>query len=301
MLKVLKWIGIVLGSLIGLVLLVALGLYVKARSEFNRTYNVEVPQISIPSDAAATERGQHLATVLCFECHGDDLGGQVPFADLGPIGTIDTPNLTKGQGGLGAQLTDEDFVRILTHGVKPNGKSVFIMPSTDFQYMSDQDLGDIIAYVRSLPPVDRTTAVKFTFMGNVMYGAGMFGNLLRASRIDHADRPPTPPAPGVTPEYGSYLVQINSCRDCHGLELSGGKSAEPGAPLAPNLTPGGELRAWTAEQFITTLRTGVTPSGMELKYMPWPYKGKMSDDELKAIWAYLTSLPELATTTEMVK
>lgn len=299
--KVLKWIGIVLGSIVGLALLVAVGLYIKSRSEFNRTYSVEARQITVPSDAAAIQRGRHLATVICMECHGDDLGGKVGFVDLGPIGSVDTPNLTKGTGGLGRELTDEDFVRVLTHGVKPNGTSVFIMPSTDFQYMSDQDLGDIIAYIRALPPVDRTTGGQFTFIGNAMYGAGAFGNLLRASRIDHDNRPPTPAAPGVTPEYGSYLVQINSCRDCHGQELSGGKSAEPGAPLAPNLTPGGELRAWTAEQFITTLRTGVTPSGMELKYMPWQYKGKMSDNELKAIWAYLTSQPELTTTTEMVK
>ena len=75
------------------------------------------------------------------------------------------------------------------------------------------------------------------------------------------------------------------------------ESAEPGAPLAPNLTPGGELRAWTEEQFITTMRTGVTPSGTEMNYMPWQYKGQMTDDELKAVWAYLMSLPELPTST----
>ncbi len=297
MLKVLKWIGIVVGSLIGLLLLALVVFYTKSRMEFNRTYEVQVPAVSIPADSAAVERGQHLATVMCFECHGDDMGGVTAFLDLGPMGVADTPNLTSGQGGLGGELSDADLLRVLMHGVKPNGKSVFLMPAENFQYMSDQDLGDLIAYIRSLPPVDRPTGGSLSFLGNAMYGAGIFGDLLVASSIDHASRPPAPPVPGVTVDYGDYLVRINGCRACHGRELAGGRSGEPGAPLAPNITPGGELRAWTVEQFITTMRSGVTPSGTQMNYMPWKYKGQMTDDELKAVWAYLSSLPELPTST----
>jgi mono/diheme cytochrome c family protein len=298
MLKVLKWFGIVLGAILGLILLALLAFYTKSRMEFSKTYAVEVPQFTVPADSAAVARGEHLATVLCLECHGDDMSGIPNWIDLGPLGAVDTPNLTPGQGGLGGELSDEDLVRVLLHGVKPDATSVFVMPSPDFHYLSDQDLGDVIAYIRSLPPVDRQTGGSFTFLGGAMYGAGMFGDLLQAPKIDHAGRPPAPPAPGVSAEYGGYLVRINSCRDCHGQELAGGRSSEPGAPLAPNLTPGGELRAWTEEQFITTLRTGVTPSGTEMKYMPWKYKGRMTDDELKAIFQYLSLLPALPTSTE---
>jgi mono/diheme cytochrome c family protein len=301
MLKVLKWIGIVVGSLLGLVLLALVVFYTKSRMEFNRTYEVQVPIVSIPTDAAAVERGRHLATVMCFECHGDDMGGIPAFLDLGPMGVADTPNLTAGQGGLGGEFSDEDFLRVLVHGVKPDGKSVFLMPAENFQYMSDQDLGDLIAYIRSLPPVDRETGGGLSFVGNAMYGAGLFGDLLVASIIEHASRPPAPPAPGVTVQYGDYLVRINGCRACHGEELAGGRSPESGAPLSPNLTPGGEMRVWTEAEFINTMRTGVTPSGTQMSYMPWEYKGQMTDDELKAIWAYLAALPELPTSTETVK
>lgn len=300
--KVLKWIGIVLGGLIGLVLLLALGLYAKARLEFSRKYDVQVESISIPTDAASVQRGQHLATILCMECHAADLGGKPDFFEGGALGSAASPNLTSGNSGLRAPLTTEDFVRVLRHGVKPDGTSVFLMPAQDFHYMGDADLGALIAYMESIPAVDRQTPephVRFAFVGNVMYGAGVFGHLLRASTIDQGDRPPAPPPAAVTPDYGAYLAQINGCHDCHGASMAGGKPGDPGSPLAPNLTPFGELSAWSQDQFISTLRTGVTPTGKELpdRFMPWKSKGQMTDDELKAVWAYLTSLPPLPSST----
>lgn len=243
--KILKWIGTVLGGLIALVLLVALVLYTKSRLEFSRKYDIQVEAVTVPADAAAIEHGQHLATTLCMECHAKDLGGTPNWFDGGPIGGANTPNLTSGKGGLGSQLTDKDLVRVLWHGVKPDGTSVFIMPAQDFYHMSDRDLGDLIAYIRSIPPVDREAAspqLHFTFLGNVMYGAGVFGNLLRAGEVDQVNRPVVP-EPGLSVEYGQYLVNINGCHDCHGAQLAGGKPGDPSSPLAPNLTPGGELRA----------------------------------------------------------
>ena len=299
--KVLKWIGIVLGSLIALIVLVALSLFVKSRLEFARKYDVQVGSVNVPTDAASIQHGQHLATILCMECHTKDLGGKPDWFDGGGLGGANTPNLTTGKGGLGSQLSDADFVRVLRYGVKPDGTSVFIMPSQDFANLSDKDLGDVIAYVRSVPPVDREASkpqLHFTFLGNVMYGAGVFGHLLRAGTIQQMDVPAAPP-PGVTAEYGKYLVTVNGCRDCHAAQLSGGKPGDPASPLAPNLTPGGELRAWSEADFLKALHTGVTPSGTKLpdEFMPWTYKGQMSDDELKAVWAYLQSLPPLTTST----
>ena len=298
--KVLKWVGIVLGGLIGLVLLLAVILFAKARVEFGTKYQVQVDSVAIPTDSASIERGHHLATILCMECHAADMGGDPHFFEGGALGSASAPNLTSGQGGLGADFTDADFVRVIRRGVKPDGTSVFIMASQNFVYLSDQDLGDLIAYIRALPPVDRQTPqphVRQTFLGGVLYGAGAFGHLLRASTIEQMGDIPAAPQPGLTADYGRYLVDINGCRDCHGAQLAGGKPSAPGSPLAPNLTPGGELRAWTEVDLINTLRTGVTPSGTHLpnEFMPWKFKGQMTDDELKAIWAYLQSLPSLPT------
>ncbi len=299
---ILKWIGIDLGSLIGLVLLAALGLYARSRVEFAKRYQVQAESIVVPTDVASIAHGKHLAAILCEECHQPDLGGDPRWFNGGALGVGATPNLTSGTGGLAAQFSDADFVRAIRHGVKPDGTSVFIMPSTDFAHLSDADLGALIAYIRSAPPVDRETPephARLSFLGNVMYGAGMFGHLLRADRIQQMGELPSAAQPGVTADYGEYLVTINGCRDCHGAQLAGGKAGDPSSPLAPNLTPGGELRAWSQADFINTLRTGVTPSGTPLpdQFMPWKNKGQMTDDELKAIWAYLQSLAPLTTST----
>jgi hypothetical protein len=106
------------------------------------------------------------------------------------------------------------------------------------------------------------------------------------------------PVVGANAAYGRYLSGL--CRSCHGPELTGGQPVEPGAPPAPSLTPGGELRRWTADGFISAMRTGTTPDGRQLDpmFMPWQSVGKLDDDELRALWLYLTSLPPQPTTGE---
>ena len=96
----------------------------------------------------------------------------------------------------------------------------------------------------------------------------------------------------MTVEYGKYLAI--TCTLCHGANLNGKTITTDAEYLAPNLTLGGEMKSWSEEDFIATMRTGVTPNGHQLKQvMPWKYFGQMTDDELKAVWMYLQSLPPL--------
>jgi mono/diheme cytochrome c family protein len=110
--------------------------------------------------------------------------------------------------------------------------------------------------------------------------------------IDHTASHPTSVPSGSTVEYGQYLV-TSTCVECHGAELNGAPFGPPGQEKpTPNLTQGGELVGWTEQDFANTLRTGVTPSGHQLnEEMPWQYFGQMNDDEIKAMWLYLKSLP----------
>jgi mono/diheme cytochrome c family protein len=296
--KILKWIGIVVGALVGLIVLALAGLYLSVESRFNKTYDITSEPVAISTDAASLEVGKHWAEIHCQACHGEDLGGGSFFEDPS-LGYVDAPNLTAGKGGIGAAYTDADWVRAIRHGVKANGQSVFIMPSNDFYYLSDADLGGIIAYVKSFPPVERETRPRsLAPFAKVLYSLGAFGNLLYAETIQHDVRPPAPPV-GVTVDYGEYLANAHGCPSCHGPQLNGAQPAEPGAPFAPNLTPGGELIGWSEADFVTALRTGVTPSGRQLSdSMPWQGLGKMTDDELKAVWMYLQSLPKLETATK---
>ena len=150
--------------------------------------------------------------------------------------------------------------------------------------------------MKTLPPVDRETRPRaLTPMAKVLYSLGAFGNLLYAETIQHDVRPTAPPV-GVTVDYGEYLSNANGCASCHGPQLNGAQPSEPGAPFAPNLTPGGDLAGWSEADFTATMRTGVTPSGQHLSdAMPWKDLGKMTDDELKAVWLFLHAQPKLET------
>jgi len=167
-------------------------------------------------------------------------------------------------------------------------------------HLSDQDLGSIIAYLKTVPPVDhKTNGNRFKPLAKILLAAGMLGQL-PVEAVGHETQV-TAPERGVSVEYGEYLVNINDCHLCHGPNLNGGPYPDPTiTKISPNLTPGGELGFWTEDDFINTLRTGKTPGGHELdgELMPWKYYGLFYDDELKAIWLYLQSLPKLAQYTE---
>ena len=292
-LKILKWVGITLGGLIGVIIIAAVVLYVIGSTKVNKTYDVEVVAVTVPTDDQAIERGRHFveAVALCQECHGENLGGDDLEED--PLfGTYSPRNLTPGRGGIGGTFSDIDYVRAIRHGIGKDGKALVIMPSEFYNKISDSDLGDIIAFLKSLPPVDNE--VPETSLGPLgRIFTVLESSLLPATLIDHEAPRPAEPQPGVTVEYGQYMAFM--CSLCHGDALSGGSvpGDEPDAPPAPNLTPGGGLARWSEADFINTLRTGTTPDGRSLdsEFMPWERFAKKTDDELKAIRMYLQSLP----------
>jgi mono/diheme cytochrome c family protein len=292
--KIFKWLSIGLGSLVGLILLMALVLLLIGNTRLNKTYDYPPSDITLPTDAASLEFGKHRVEVLCAGCHGTDLSGVENWFSAGPLGMIDSANLTTGEGGFGREATSaEDYVRTIRHGIDPEGKPIFMPAVVSSANLSDQDLATVIAYVKSVPPVDHITrGHNFTPLAKIMLAAGMLGKLPVES-VSHATQVAAP-AKGVSKEYGEYMVNTNDCRVCHGPKLNGGLFPDPTIQkISPNLTPGGELAGWTEDLFITTLRTGFTPGGRNLdnKFMPWQDYSKFYDDELKAIWLYLQSLP----------
>jgi cytochrome c553 len=251
------------------------------------TYAVTAPELQVPlGDAAAIERGRYLVhkVSLCTECHGEDLGGKLVTET--PITRIWGTNLTRGRGGIGATYTDADFVRALTHGVKKNGQSVIIMPSQDYKFTA-RDMGALIAYIRSVPPVDRE--VETTELGLLARALGVTNKfpLLTAELIDHqavAFAPDMDRSEAI--KGGEYVIATAGCRGCHGPALTG----EGGMPDAANLTPVG-IGGWTEADFKTAVRDGRRPNGsLILPMMPRIYK-EMPEEELGKIFAYLKSLP----------
>jgi cytochrome c553 len=285
---ILRW----LLRLILLVVLVIAGfvgyVYWRSSALMAKTYGVDVPDVIIPTDEASIARGKYLASKvsMCTECHGEDFGGKV-VQENAAFGRLVGNNLTRGRGGLGAKYRDDDFVRVLVHGVKRNGRSVIFMPSSDYRF-TEEDLGAIIAFLKSLPPVDRQPP-EMT-VGPMARALGIFTDfpLAPAEKIDHANvrfaelKNPTDPV-----SAGDYLVSTGGCRGCHGPDLAGGGGPPPGAS---NITPVG-LSGWTEKDFVSAIRDHKRPNGTAIdEAMPRVY-GQMSDEDLNKMFTYLKSVP----------
>ena len=294
--KLLKWIGISIGALVVL-LLVAVGVvYSVSTSRMEQKFNVTVKAPPIPSNAAALKEGQRLFISRgCVDCHGNNLAGKV-FVDDPLAGTVSGANLTKGKGGIGGTFTDADFVRAIRHGVAPDGRALIFMPSTDYYSMSDADIGAIIAYVRSVPAVDRPSlAPRIGPMARLLYLQGQMPFLVSAQVIDHSTKPSTA-APAATIEYGRYLGAM--CTGCHGFGYSGGSI--PGAPPqwapAANITPHpvAGIGKWSETDFAKALREAIRPDGKKLRE-PMATMSEnarqMTDTEVKALWMFLRTVP----------
>jgi mono/diheme cytochrome c family protein len=156
--------------------------------------------------------------------------------------------------------------------------------------MSDADFAALVAFLRQLPPVDRTTPPpNVRLVGRALFATNRLP-MIPAARIDHATVR-EPPAPGVTPEYGDYLATVGGCKGCHGPTLAGGPYGEPGAPPAANLTPTG-IGHYAEADFVRALRDGVRPDGSAIAaQMPVRFTKLMTDDEIRALFLYLRSVP----------
>ena len=293
--KVLKWIGIVLGSLIGLLLVVGTVMFLLGNARFNKTYEFPSSNIVLPTDESSLELGKHRVQSLCAGCHGEDLGGIENWFNSPPLGIVDTANLTSGKGGVGATYTDEDYVGAIRHGIDSQGKPIFMPAVVSTAFLSNEELGAIIAYIRTLPPVDRELkGERLSPVAKIMLTAGILGDL-PVELVNHATDVTAPPAEASV-AYGEYMVNSHDCRICHGPNLNGGPFPDPTVPvISPNITPGGEVAGWTEEEFINTIRTGVKPDGygMNPSLMPWMDYAKFYDHELQAIYMYLISLDAL--------
>jgi mono/diheme cytochrome c family protein len=272
--RFIRWTAIVLGGLFVLVALTGLVLYPIGMKKIDQTYpNIVVEAVNIPTDADAVGHGKHIATIwACTRCHGEDLSGRVitrdPLSGMVPLmGTISVPNLTSGKGGIATSYTDTDWVRAIRHGVMPEGSGEVLM--FNYSTMSDQDLGDLIAYLKQIPPVD--TDYPETSDGPVLPIVDAAGLLpTAAEKIGHDAPRPADPTPGATVEYGRYLSTI--CAACHGNTI------------------GSVVNKWNQEDFIQTFNTGVLPDGKQFgPTMSSDTFREMTDTELTALWLYFTS------------
>lgn len=283
---VFRWLAILLGSLLA-VILIGLGvIYFLSDRALNADYDIEPAALVIPeADSVIIADGERLVNVRsCTGCHGAALSGEVMIDEF-PMGRISASNLTSGEGGIAGRYTDDDWVRAIRHAVGPDGKPLMVMPSMEFVHLGRDDLATIISYIKQLPPVDWTPPENSVGpLARALYILTPGFPLLETDRIDHSLGLKDAPSMGVTPEYGEYMAV--SCIGCHGEDYAGKPSGPPGVPPSANLTA---LKDWSEEDFFRAVRDGVRPTGDTLHtFMPrWT---AVTDTELAAVWSFLGTL-----------
>jgi mono/diheme cytochrome c family protein len=295
-----KTLGKILGGIVLVVLMLLSTIFVFSTQTLNKHIEYSDASPPIPNDSASIARGRHLSRAIskCVDCHGDDLGGQVVFDAL-PMARVVAPNLTTGRGGIAGDRTDDDLLRAVRHGIGVGGRALVLMPARNYWHMGDEDVGSLIAYLRTVPPVDRELpATSFGLVGRVLLLKGDLAGMFEAKEIDHTARRSVPPAADTTADYGRYLAEIGGCTGCHGPTLSGGPipGMPPEARPARNITPEG-IGSWTEQDFFKAVREGIRPDGTSLDstQMPVRLTREMTDAETKAIYLYLRTVPPKAT------
>ncbi|SCK62118.1 Cytochrome c1 [Variovorax sp. HW608] len=288
----LRRIGVALALLIALAAVAIFAGDQIGRIRMQRKVDVAVKGVPFRDDASALERGRYLfASRGCADCHGAKAGGAT-FVDDGKGLRIAGPNISPGPGSVVAGFTPADWERAIRHGVDPKGRPLMVMPSEDYNRLTDDDLASLVAYLRHIEPASGGGPVlDLPLPVRVLYGFGMIRDA--AAKIDHT-RPPQQPVPvGVTSTHGAYVA--NMCFGCHGAKLNGGKIAggPPDWPPAANLTPA-EGSAMTrypdADALARLFKSGNRPDGTAVKVMPFGSLREMSDTDVRALFLYLKTL-----------
>jgi mono/diheme cytochrome c family protein len=284
--RIVKWAGAGAAALLVtaaslLVALTVVGIFkLHARS-------APVPDLNVVRTSEQIERGQAIASSFCDGCHskaGPLTGGLDIGKDLAPpIGSFVASNLTPAGELRG--WSDGQIFRAIRNGIDADGRWLMIMSYTNAGNLSDDDIKALIAYIRTRPAAGQPTVNppdELNPLGFLMLGAG----LLPAAKPVTAGTVHAPPK-GRTARYGEYIVSYQDCRECHGRNLTGGVAGQL-APIGPGLSL---VKDWKLEDFVTAMRSGVDPGGHELSdRMPWRQIGKMDDEELGAMYAYLIEL-----------
>jgi mono/diheme cytochrome c family protein len=258
---------------------------------------------------ARLERGRYIVEGVahCFQCHSEldwERPGAQPKAGKKGGGTIFiedgmewliAPNITPDRETGAGDWTDEQFARAIREGIGHDGRRLFpMMPYMNFRKMSDEDLASVVVYLRSIDPVR---------------------NLVPKTELPEAVKGSLPPHQPITEEVkgpdmsnpverGKYLVTLGNCMSCHTpmnkqgqplmqLAFAGGMRFKGpwGEVTSANITPDASGISYYDEAlFVNTLRTGQVGARKLNSIMPWGYFRNMTDEDLKAIFAYLRTV-----------
>ncbi len=320
------WIGLALLALLGALALVLAYQQLLPRQR-------QASTTVAPKNPEALAHGRYLVehVLLCNDCHSErdwSLYGGPPKPPLGAgracmdrntktigiAGNADnrgfpglmcmrniTPDAVTGIG----DWTDGEIIRAIREGVDRHGRGLFpIMPYFVYRSLADEDVAAVVTYMRSLDPVGSVRAEK---------SIDFPMNLLIQLWPEPLTEPVLAPPSSEQIAYGEYLATVARCEFCHSPRKGRGQGVIPGRRYAGgvafnmgdrrifsgNLTPHiSGLLNWSREDFIATFRQrGQRIPVAQLEdntLMNWGAYAGMSDEDLSAIYAFLRTLPPVA-------
>jgi len=277
----------------------------------------KAPEMKIESTPEHIARGEYLANhvTVCIDCHSKrdwsrfsgppmegtlGMGGDIFDQKFGFPGAYYASNITPE--GI-SRYTDGELFRVITTGVSKEGKAMFpIMPFHNYGLMDEEDIKSIIAYIRILKPIKN----------EVPKSASDFPMNFIINTIPEKAHPSKMPAKSDVVAYGKYLTSAAGCIDCHtqaekgklvaGVEYGGGREFPfPDGTIirSSNISPDSTgIGNWSEGRFVNafeqrsdsmTLNTKLEPGKIN-SVMPWTMYGKMTEEDLKAIFTYLKTV-----------
>ena len=283
----------------------------------------DAPDLKVEGTAGRIARGEYLANnvTVCIDCHSTrdwskfsgpivegsfGKGGELFDQKFGFPGSFYARNITP-QGI--SRYTDGELFRLITTGVNKEGKAIFpVMPYHNYGRMDEEDIKSIIAYIRTLKPIKNdippsSPDFPMNIIINTIPSKASFTKM---------------PAKTDVVNYGKYLSNAASCMDCHtqfekgkliaGTEFGGGREfpfPDGAVVRSANISPDNSgLGAWTEQAFLDRFRTNTDSAMMSRtikpgefnSIMPWTMYARMTQEDLKAIYAYLKTVKPISNT-----
>lgn len=276
--KLLRVLGYLLAGLVGFVLLAAAAIHGLAERKLGHVYEVTGQTVPVPSDPSSIAEGERLATIRgCNNgCHGEGVSGEV-FFEQPLMATVVAPDLTR----IAANHTDAELERVIRQGVRTDGTSAMIMPADMFHFLTDEDLGMILAFIRSRPVGNGPeTVFRLWPLARFFVLKGDFP--LQAETVATLE-PREAPNLDDPVSWGRYLART-SCTECHGNDFNGTADGS-----IPDLR---QALGYDLDAFKRLLREGVPLDERELDLMRRVARGRFShftDPEVEAVYAFLQS------------
>jgi mono/diheme cytochrome c family protein len=275
--KALRWAGYLIGGVVLLLAVAAAYIWIESNRKLHAGIAEKAERLAVPSAVQLADGPRQLHVLGCLSCHGGGLRGDI-FLDEPGLATIYAPNLTL----VAAQASDQQLAQAIRQGIGHDGRSLVIMPSEGYQFLTDGEVAALIAAIRALPRGGKQVPPRrIGPKARLGLALGKFHTTPELIRTFRAAR-----IPDFGPSFarGRHIVETN-CAECHGPQLHG-QEVEPGVVSADLQIAG----AYDLDQFRTLLRTGIAPGNKDIGLMGRVAKDDfkyLTDEEIAAIHAYL--------------